>query len=217
MAKTYYRPLGLCYGPDAENLVSQRRAGVLGGSASIALNVANNAAVGSFSEALNASFGGTTGQANTNGGSFSNLAAGSSNTTAMLVSVNNTQAGNRTGSVTLAYQTDGTGSNGNASIGPVNVGGNWSGSSIAAGVTNPDVLFFGNAGDAIIAGGTPIGSRIASITIGGYIRGTAGGTDHYGFAARHIGPVTVADTLIPRSTALRPIGLTGDFAIHEVA
>ncbi len=36
MAKTYYRPLGLCYGPDAEDLVSRHRAGFLGGSASIA-------------------------------------------------------------------------------------------------------------------------------------------------------------------------------------
>lgn len=36
MAKTYYRPLGLCYGPDAEQLIAQRRAGLLGGSAGIA-------------------------------------------------------------------------------------------------------------------------------------------------------------------------------------
>jgi dihydropteroate synthase len=32
MAKTYYRPLGLSFGPDAEILFSQRRAGSLGGS-----------------------------------------------------------------------------------------------------------------------------------------------------------------------------------------
>jgi dihydropteroate synthase len=38
MAKTYYRPLALCYGPDAENLVAQRRAGLLGGNTSIAFS-----------------------------------------------------------------------------------------------------------------------------------------------------------------------------------
>jgi dihydropteroate synthase len=36
MPKTYYRPLGLCYGPDAEHLSAQRRAGLLGGNAAIA-------------------------------------------------------------------------------------------------------------------------------------------------------------------------------------
>jgi dihydropteroate synthase len=36
MAKTYYRPLGLCYGPDAEKTVFQRRAGFLGGNPGIA-------------------------------------------------------------------------------------------------------------------------------------------------------------------------------------
>jgi dihydropteroate synthase len=36
MPKTYYRPLGLCYGPDAEQLIAQRRAGLLGGHAAIA-------------------------------------------------------------------------------------------------------------------------------------------------------------------------------------
>ncbi len=35
MTKTYYRPLGLCYGPDAEQLIAQRRAGLLGGHAAI--------------------------------------------------------------------------------------------------------------------------------------------------------------------------------------
>jgi dihydropteroate synthase len=36
MPKTYYRPVGLCYGPDAEQLISQRRAGLLGGNAVMA-------------------------------------------------------------------------------------------------------------------------------------------------------------------------------------
>ena len=39
MTKTYYRPLGLCYGPDAAKLVSQRRASLLGGSSNIAFTL----------------------------------------------------------------------------------------------------------------------------------------------------------------------------------
>ena len=35
MSKTYFRPLGLCYGSDAEQLIAQHRAGRLGGSATI--------------------------------------------------------------------------------------------------------------------------------------------------------------------------------------
>jgi dihydropteroate synthase len=35
MVKTYYRPLGLCYGSDAEQLIAKRRAGRLGGSAAV--------------------------------------------------------------------------------------------------------------------------------------------------------------------------------------
>jgi dihydropteroate synthase len=40
MTKTYYRPLGLCYGPDAEQLTAQRRAGLLGGHGAIAFTAA---------------------------------------------------------------------------------------------------------------------------------------------------------------------------------
>ena len=35
MTETYFRPLGLCYGSDAEQLIAQRRAGRLGGSSAI--------------------------------------------------------------------------------------------------------------------------------------------------------------------------------------
>ena len=36
MAKTYYRPLGLCDGPDAEQLIAGHRGGRLGGSVALA-------------------------------------------------------------------------------------------------------------------------------------------------------------------------------------
>lgn len=121
--------------------------------------------------------------------------------------------------VLAGYTANNVASNGNASIGPVTVGGNWIGSSIAAGVENPLLFLFGDGGDSIIVGSTAV-SRIASIAIGGFIRGSTGGTDHYGFVAQQIGSVTVAGSVIPLSpsahTDNRLIGLTGDFRIHEV-
>lgn len=120
--------------------------------------------------------------------------------------------------VLAGFGTNNAGINGDASIGPVNVGGNWVASSIAAGVENPNLPNLGDSDDTIIAGSTIV-SRIASINIGGYIRGTDGGTDHYGFAAQHIGRVTVAGSIIPLSPAIhtddRSIGLTSDVSIRE--
>ncbi len=46
MVKTYYRPLGLCYGPDAEYLCARRRAGILGGNAAIAFTAVERIARG---------------------------------------------------------------------------------------------------------------------------------------------------------------------------
>ena len=127
--------------------------------------------------------------------------------------------GSVSSSLILAGYTAASASNGNASIGPVTIGGSWSGSSIVAGVASASVPYFGDSGDTIIAGST-LASRIASITIGGYVRGTAGGTDHYGFVAQSIGSVTIAGSVIPLSTAAhtdnRLLGPTGDFRIHEV-
>ncbi|KPF54527.1 hypothetical protein D621_09240, partial [beta proteobacterium AAP51] len=102
---------------------NQRVGGVGGGSASVALNIANTAPAGSFSEALNASFASLGGDATNNGGSVLNLAAGASNGSAMVVSLNNAQAGARSGSVTLAYASDGTGPNGNSGLAAVAAGG----------------------------------------------------------------------------------------------
>jgi hypothetical protein len=101
---------------------NQRLGGVGGGSASVALNIANTAPAGAFSEALNASFAALAGDAVGNGGSVLNLAAGASNGSAMTVTVDNTQAGARSGSVTLAFASDGTGPNGNSGLAAVNLG-----------------------------------------------------------------------------------------------
>jgi hypothetical protein len=107
--------------PSAVVVGNQRVGGQFGGSASSALTVSNNAAAGVFSEALNASFSGQTGDA-VGSGSFANLAAGASNASAMFVTVNNASAGVRSGSVTLAYATDGSGSNGNSGLAAAGAG-----------------------------------------------------------------------------------------------
>ena len=104
--------------PSPVTVANQR----VGGTNSSALTVANTAAAGNFSEALNASFGATSGAATSNGGSFTNLAAGSSNNGALAVGVNTTTAGAKTGSVTIAYQTDGTGSNGHSGLSAISAG-----------------------------------------------------------------------------------------------
>ena len=121
--------------------------------------------------------------------------------------------------------TPGGGSNGNASIGTVRVGGDWIASNLSAGVTDAASDGFANGDDYAIPGfsGDAIIARIASITIGGAVIGTqTNPNDHFGFTAQSIGsfraglytaPLTaalLADPLI----ALAP--LTGDVTIREV-
>lgn len=130
--------------PTPVSITNQR----VGGSASQLLTVANTAAAGVYSEALNASFSGTGGAATTNSGSIVSLIAGGSNSSAMSVGVNTASAGAKTGSATLAYVSDGTGSNGNSGLAPSSVGSqiiNVSGNvyQLAAGQVNTAALNFG--------------------------------------------------------------------------
>lgn len=119
-----------------------------------------------------------------------------------------------------------TASNPDAFIGPVKVGGDWVASSIVAGLTSNQAsgAAFGTAGNAIIDEGIAtaalnnngIASRIASITIGGRLFGTAGsgGGDGYVFAAEAIGALklhgssTTAAFLAPAGVlvSLTPVG-----------
>lgn len=94
--------------PSPINLGNTRVGGTLAGN----LTVANSAAAGAFSEKLDAVFGASTGQASNNGGSISLLAAGSSNNSNMGVALNTAAAGARSGTVTLNYATNGTGTSG---------------------------------------------------------------------------------------------------------
>ncbi len=120
----------------------------VGGTGSQALTVANTAAAGAFSEALNASFSGATGAATNNGGSLADLIAGGSNNAAMSVGVNAGSAGAKSGTVTLAYQSDGTGANGHSGLVAISAGTqliNVSGNvyQLAAGQLNTAPLNFG--------------------------------------------------------------------------
>jgi hypothetical protein len=94
-------------------IVMHRR---VGETAMQALTVSNQATASVFSEALNAAFSASAGDAGHNGGSISNLIAGGSNAAAMVVSLNTATAGAKLGSVALGYQTDGTGPNGNSGL-----------------------------------------------------------------------------------------------------
>jgi hypothetical protein len=116
------------------------------------------------------------------------------------------------------------GSNGNASIGTVRVGGDWIASSISAGIRDAAGDGFANGDDYVISDAADaILARIASITIGGAVIGTqTNPNDHFGFTAQQIGsfraglyiaPLTaalVADPVIP----LAP--LTDDVSLREV-
>ncbi len=111
------------------------------------------------------------------------------------------------------------GTNGNASIGIVTVGGDWLASSISAGVQDPNNSGFGKATDQLIPGATLI-SRIASITIAGTVAGDVRPEDHFGFVAKQIGFFR-AGAFLPPLTAAQdaPIQLslfTGDVTIREV-
>jgi len=121
----------------------------VGGTGSQALTVANTAAAGAFSEALNAGFGANTGTVTNNGGNVSNLIAGGSNAAAMSVGVDTSTAGAKSGSVTLNYQSDGTGPNGNSGLAAIAAGSqtiNVSGNvyRLASGAATPDPIAFGN-------------------------------------------------------------------------
>ena len=79
-----------------------------------ALSIANTAAADGYSEVLNAAFGTATGAAGDNDGSVSLLAAGSSDTTSMVASLDTSVAGTRSGTVIVDFASDGTGTTGEA-------------------------------------------------------------------------------------------------------
>jgi hypothetical protein len=100
----------------------------IGSNAQTALTVTNTAPSGAFTEKLNAAFTGNTGDATNNLGTVNLLTAGTSNNTNMSVGVNTATAGAKSGTMTIGFQSDGTGTSGLGTIGAgsqtINVQGN---------------------------------------------------------------------------------------------
>jgi hypothetical protein len=116
--------------------------------------------------------------------------------------------------------------NADAQIGSVFVGGDWIASSIVAGAVAGANGFFGDGDDtgmtgiALFKDNPIVFSKIGSVTIGGQVLGTIGGTDHYGFVAETIGTVHIGGSLVPTAPGMHTddvsIGTTGDFSILEI-
>jgi hypothetical protein len=77
-----------------------------------ALTISNTADNDGFSEGLNAAIGSPTGSATTNGGSFTALAPGGTNSTSLSVGIDTTTAGVKTGTATITPASNGAGSSG---------------------------------------------------------------------------------------------------------
>ena len=100
----------------------------VGDTAQQALSLSNTAANDGFSESLNATIGGATGNA-TASGSFSLLGAGATDNASLVVGIDTGTAGARSGTTTISLESDGTGTSGivpNVDLGTqtVNVSGN---------------------------------------------------------------------------------------------
>lgn len=109
--------------------------------------------------------------------------------------------------------------NASAQIGAVTVGGNWVASSLVAGVRDVGNDGFGDADDGPAGSATTI-SKIASITVGGLVRGSTAANDHFGFTAGSIGSFKAQGASYPLATVtpLQVIQLspdTGDVAVRE--
>ncbi len=118
-----------------------------------------------------------------------------------------TVLGNATGARFLGgYTTSLAPLNPDAQIGAVSVKGSWTAGDIVAGVIDAGAAGFGieDVKIPVVVPGmdnAAIISQIASITIGGAVTGTVGGTDHFGFTAQKIGAMKVGPTVVPFAVA----------------
>jgi hypothetical protein len=95
-------------------------------------------------------------------------------------------------SILAGYQTDLTPNDGQAQIGAVKTGRDFIASNIVAGMTDTANNGFGNGDDEFIGSPATTISRIASLTIGGAVVGSADSTtDHFGIEAHTFGPVKI--------------------------
>lgn len=127
--------------------------------------------------------------------------------------------------ILAGYSALGVVANGNGSIGRVKVRGDFTASSIVAGVDAGADGNFGTGDDVAVAGGTDgLFAAIASIVIKGAVKGTpANGADHFGFVAEEITKFKTATGSVSLTNgpgndlAGTPFGATGDVTLLEVA
>ena len=125
-------------------------------------------------------------------------------------------------SIRAGYDIAGGAVNADAQIGAVRVTGNWTASTLAAGVVDGDDNLFGTSDDRLIpvANSARIIAQIASVIIDGNVEGSAAGGDHFGFISQRIGAfkangATVALTATAGQSFA--VGTTGDTTVREVA
>ena len=166
----------------------------VGDTASQAVSVTNSATADAYSESLNASFGAASDALIlNNGGSVGQLAAGDSNNSAMVVSINTGAAGSVNGAQTLNFASDGTGTSGLGITGLPSQDLSVS-ASITAGVyrlanplvNNAQPLAFGNfrEGDSVTSQTLSITNDVPddgfSESLNGSVGGTSGGVTSNG-------------------------------------
>jgi hypothetical protein len=113
--------------------------------------------------------------------------------------------------------------NADAQIGTVSVGGDWIGSSLAAGVV-PVNGFFGDGNDTLAPAGkndANVLSKIGSLTIAGQAQGTAlANGDVFGIVAEQIGSLSIGGASLPLTAGVGndnvAVGSTGDFVLDEI-
>ena len=122
--------------------------------------------------------------------------------------------------ILAGYSIDGAALNPNVSIGDVKVKQTWTASTLAAGIARGNDGLFGTGDDkGISVAAASLVARIASITIGGEVNGTASAGDHFGFVANAFGGVKINGSKLPFTIALDAIevGTSGDVTVREIA
>ncbi len=121
--------------------------------------------------------------------------------------------------VLAGFDIAGAAVNPNASIGAVKVKQGWTASTLAAGISPGNDGLFGTFDDQRISGSaSPLISRIASIVIGGDVRGTSGSGDHFGFISGIIGRMRIEGIAVPLTSNPNAIavGSTNDVTVRDL-
>jgi len=124
--------------------------------------------------------------------------------------------------ILAGYDRAGVGVNANVRVGKVSVAGNWSASSLVAGVDPGEDTFFGTADDKMFPGGNSVIASIASIVIKGAATGSDDSSEHFAFVSEEIGKVRVGETQYPlqdgasNDLSAAAIGSSNNFVLQEI-